>query len=74
MEVTGTSAKIRLPNGSYQISFIDPVTLKVLQADEIQSKNLGKLYDLQIPDFTDDLVVKIENTIHQERTIIKGTE
>ncbi len=72
--ITGAVAKIRLPNGVYQISFIDAVSLKVISTTEVESNNLGRQYDLQIPDFTDDLAILIENTMLKERTIIKGTE
>lgn len=73
-KISGQTAKIRLPDGRYTISFIDPATLKEIKKTEIQSANLGILYDLTIPDFTDDLAVRIENITLQERTVIKDTE
>ncbi len=73
-EVPAKIAKIRLPNGVYKISFIEPVTLNVVQTSELESFNLGRLYDLAIPAFTNDLAVKIEKIKDKERKLIKGTE
>lgn len=73
-KISGQTAKIRLPNGYYSVSFINTVTLKEIKKVKIQSISLGHPIDMVIPDFIDDLAVRIENVAYQERTIIKGTE
>jgi hypothetical protein len=74
VQVPNSNAKVRLPNGIYRISFIEPATLNVTQTTELKSTGLGRLNDLEIPAFTDDLVVKIEQIEKKGRTVIKGTE
>jgi hypothetical protein len=72
--ISGETATVRLPNGLYKISFIDPATLENLGSVDIQSTSLGRLYDLPLPAFTDDLAIKIDRVQVAERTVIKGTE
>ncbi len=73
-QVSQNTAGIRLPDGTYAVTFIDPATLTIIQTTELKSTNLGRLSDLAIPAFTDDLVMKIERTEKEERSTIKGTE
>jgi hypothetical protein len=72
--VPENSAKIRITNGEYQLTFIDPVSLNTLKTTQLSSNSLRRLIDLTIPAFTDDLVVKIERIKDLQRTIMKGTE
>ena len=74
IEIPAKIAKIRLPDGVYRVSFIDPATLNVVHTSELESSGLGRLNDLEIPSFTDDLAVKIEKVKDKGRSIIKGTE
>lgn len=73
-QVSGQTAKIRLPDGVYRVSFIRPGTLEIIKTIDFQSSGLGHLYDLPLPDFTDDLVVKMEKIKLMDKTVIKGTE
>lgn len=72
--VSGEKAKIRLPNGIYQISFVSPVTLEEIHSITFESVSLGKVTEVEIPEFTDDLIIKIEKKVNRKQTTIKGTE
>ncbi|MFI0429328.1 DUF4038 domain-containing protein [Mariniflexile sp. HMF6888] len=72
--ITDEVANVRLPNGGFKISFINPSTLDTLKVAELQSKGLGKPSPLQIPDFMDDLAIVIERTQAKKQTVIEGTE
>jgi len=72
--VSGEKAFVRLPNGLYQIEFISPISLEVIHSLAIESVSLGKTTEIDIPEFTDDLIIKIVKTVNRERTVIKGTE
>lgn len=73
-QIPATTAKIRLPDGIYQISFVEPATLQSVHTSELTSKGLRQLNDLAIPGFIDDLVLKIERIEDRKKTIMKGTE
>tara|TARA_R110002049_G_scaffold38978_4_gene120411 strand:- start:14254 stop:15591 length:1338 start_codon:yes stop_codon:yes gene_type:complete len=66
--------KLRLPDGIYNIEFIDPATLKTLKSISLTSQNLGFLKTVTLPGFTDDIVLKIKLVETRERSMIKGTE
>lgn len=71
--VSGLPAKVRLPNGRYTITFINPADLQVIGTTELTSTSLGRTMDLEVPGFTDDMAVLIEMTEKQARTVIRGT-
>ncbi|HPE74652.1 MAG TPA: DUF4038 domain-containing protein [Draconibacterium sp.] len=72
--IPAISADIRLPDGVYRITFIEPATLNVLQTAELRSTSLGRLNKLSVPAFTNDLAMKIVRIKDLEKSIIKGTE
>jgi hypothetical protein len=67
-------AFLRLPNGEYNISFISPISLNEVKSILYESASLGNVAEIDIPDFKDDILIKIEKITNKERTIIKGTE
>lgn len=73
-KIRESTAKLRLPDGIYKISFITPATLEIIRTAELKSNGLHRLNDLTIPGFTDDLAIKIEKIDNMQRTIMKGTE
>ena len=50
---------LRLPEGYYSINFISPISLKIISNSYITSKSSGAVFDISIPDFTDDIVVHV---------------
>ncbi|MDR2037504.1 MAG: DUF4038 domain-containing protein [Bacteroidales bacterium] len=50
---------LRLPSGSYLIDFISPVSLETIKQYNIKSKSLDHINEVIIPDFSDDILVKI---------------
>lgn len=66
-------ASYRLPHGDYNISFIDPVSLKVINSIALSSSGLGNQTGIKIPAFTDDIVIKFSLVNKKEGTIIEGT-
>jgi hypothetical protein len=71
--VSGEKVWIRLPNGKYDIYFIDPATLKDLGISSYESGGLRDTEEISLPDFRDDILIKIVLTVQQERTLIEGT-
>ncbi|MGQ9619965.1 MAG: hypothetical protein ACUVTX_03140 [Bacteroidales bacterium] len=71
--VTGMKATIRLPNGKYDVAFIDPATLKDLGVTKYESGGLRETGEILLPDFKDDILIKIVMTTQKEITLIEGT-
>jgi hypothetical protein len=71
--VTGLKATIRLPNGKYDVVFIDPATLKHLGVTKYESGGLRETGEIILPDFKDDILIKIVLTTKKEITLIEGT-
>ena len=74
MQVPQTKAKIRIANGVYKVSFLDPATLNILHASQLKSNGLRFLNELIVPGFTDDVAIKFERILEMQKTIMKGTE
>ncbi len=72
--VSSENSKIRLPDGEYTVTFIDPANLQIVKTTELKSTSLGRQIELTVPPFTDDLAIKIECKAYKERSAIKGTE
>ena len=72
--LSGEKAWIRLPDGKYFITFIDPATLKEMGKTEYESTGLRENREVVLPDFRDDLLIKIVLTGQKERTLIEGTK
>jgi len=73
-KVSENTVQIRLPDGVYRVTFIEPASLQLIKTAELKSNNPGRLNELTVPAFTDDLVMKIERIEDQENSIVKGTE
>ncbi len=64
---------LRLPNGIYKLSMIDPSTGDIIETREHRSGGIGKKSEVLLPSFTDDLAILIEVLDKQEKTLIEGT-
>ena len=71
---TGTTAALRLPNGEYQLSFISPPDLSVIGTRTHKSRGLHDLTSIELPAFTDDLVIKISRIRQDRQSLIPGTQ
>lgn len=71
---SGEKANCRLPHGDYDILFIDPVSLKVIDSISLSSPGLRQQTSIEIPAFTDDIVIKFLVVNKKERTIMEGTQ
>jgi hypothetical protein len=72
--VTGEKARIRLPDGLYSIVFIEPATLSVLGGIEYESGGLSETREILLPEFKDDILIKIVLAAQKEKTLIEGTK
>lgn len=57
--VRTASAQVRLPTGTYRISFQRPCDLGVIRTQDHQSGGLNQTDRIPLPGFTDDLVVTV---------------
>jgi len=58
-KISGAKALYRLPNGTYQIEFFNPAINKKISEQTVVSTNLRNQYPVEIPDFTDDILLKM---------------
>ena len=72
--VSSEKVLVRLPDGKYNISFYNPADLRLLETLQLESISLGLVSSIQLPNFTDDLVLKITSETQKEKTLIKGTQ
>lgn len=72
--VRGEKADLRLPDGRYLIEYLNPANLHSLKEDQLVSTGLRSTMEITLPDFTDDLVIRITNTAQQAKSLIPGTE
>ncbi|MCC7144876.1 MAG: DUF4038 domain-containing protein [Phycisphaeraceae bacterium] len=72
--VETASLRLRLPDGRYELLFINPADLAELGRTTHESKGLHYVASLSLPDFTDDLVVYVRRTQAHESTLIPGTQ
>jgi predicted amidohydrolase len=73
-QVNGVPAKVRLPDGRYQITFLAPADLSVIGTQTHASPGLGREISIVLPAFVDDLIVQIERVEERDRTSIPGTQ
>ncbi len=73
-QISGITAGLRLPDGKYQISFLRPADLSVIEVRTHASPGLRKEVPIELPAFTDDLAVKIERIQQNQRTVVPGTQ
>jgi predicted amidohydrolase len=58
--VAGARAGVRLPEGAYRVTFTRPQDLVSLGGQPYTSRGLGEEVTIELPDATDDLIVRIE--------------
>ena len=66
-------ATLRLPNGAYQIAYIQPSNGAVVSRSEFLSRGLGGTAEITVPKFEDDILMLIEKVQAHESTMIEGT-
>jgi hypothetical protein len=71
--VSGAKARLRLPNGRYRVRFHNPADGSVLESKEHTAGGLRTAEENAVPSFTDDVVVTLERTRTDERTVVPGT-
>jgi len=71
--IAGRSAKLRLPAGQYQITFIRPADNKTVGRQSVVAKGLHETPSVALPDFTDDLAVKVERAGKGDAAPMPGT-
>jgi hypothetical protein len=71
--ISEASLALRLPDGSYRVSLIDPSKGASTETRTHTSKGLGDEHLLRLPAFVDDLTVHIERVQPAARTAIPGT-
>ena len=72
-EISAMTAGVRLPDGRYRILFFMPADLSVVDSRIHTSHGLREEVLIELPDFIDDLIVKIERVQERVQTIIPGT-
>ena len=71
--IAGRSAKLRLPAGEYQITFIRPADNQAIGKQSLACKGLHETPSVTLPDFADDLAVKVERAGKGDRVPIPAT-
>ena len=66
-------AFIRIKDGIYTISFLNPSDLNVLGETVYESKGLRSEGEILLPSFQDDILVQIKEKSLKEKSLIKGT-
>jgi CubicO group peptidase (beta-lactamase class C family) len=73
-KISGAEASVRLPDGRYVVEFLRPADLELLGTCSIESRGVHKAVDLEIPAFTDDVVVRVRMDKVATATTMPGTE
>ncbi len=55
----GKKMSLRLPAGSYDLSFFRPGDLKKIKSIDIQASGVNNLLEIDLPDFKDDILIMI---------------
>lgn len=71
--IRGASANLRLPNGTYMITLVRPSDGAALGERQHESRGLGNVAVVPLPEFSDDLAIRIDRLRSQARTLIEGT-
>jgi hypothetical protein len=71
--VAGGAALLRLPAGEYSASFVRPDSLTPVKQAAIRSNGLGRRSEIVLPDFADDLLVRVQRIGGRKPGRIKGT-
>jgi hypothetical protein len=72
-QVSNLSVSLRLPDGRYSITFLNPADLSVLSTQVHNSAGLKEMPLVLVPDFSDDVAIKITRLENAERTLMPGT-
>ncbi len=73
-KILKSTAGLCLPDGQYRITFLTPADLSVVGNRVHVSAGLHEETLIELPPFTDDLVIKLERIRTDERTPIPGTQ
>lgn len=71
--IQNSKACIRIKDGVYQISFINPANLERIGEMEFVSEGLRNEYEIALPVFQDDLLIEIKEKTAKIKTLIDGT-
>jgi len=58
--VAGAAASLRLPEGRYRLAFLAPANLAAIETRELRSPGTHEALPAPLPEFTDDLVLRVE--------------
>ena len=72
-QVRGRSARLRLPGGTYEVTFVKPAENTPLGKHSVTTKGLNETPILPLPAFTDDLAVKVVRIKDGDGTPLPGT-
>lgn len=67
-------AQLRLYDGAYRVTFLDPADLSTIGSLTHTSLGLRKPVEIEVPAFTDDLAIQIARLHEEQRITIPGTE
>lgn len=68
-----SKAYVKIKDGIYQISFINPSNMERIGKIEFMSDGLRNEYEISLPNFNDDLLVEIKEKNAKDKTLIEGT-
>ena len=72
--VSKAVAMTRLPDGTYRITFLNPADLSEIETRSHASPGLRREAEVELPAFTDDLVIVVERVQDADRSVIPGTQ
>ncbi len=71
--VKARKALIRIKNGIYQVTFFSPAKMEKIKELTFESKGLRNEYEIDLPSFTDDILILIREQEPKERSLIEDT-
>ncbi len=72
-ERKGLKAWVRIRDGIYSISFLNPADLSAAGRMILESKGLRSESEIALPSFRDDLLIEIREINAKEKSLIEGT-
>ncbi len=66
-------AYARLPDGTYDVAFVDPAVGNTVGSTKLDSYGIGKPTAMNLPEFADDLAVHIVMTTRSKRSRMANT-
>ena len=67
------SAWLRLPDGTYHVTFYAPATMSVVAEQDLTAPGLRQRIPLALPEFEDDLLISVNRLSAADRTLIPDT-